>query len=144
MKQFAAVDTKRKLKTSRPKPGGESQRLNLGLGFIFMQLLITESIETTTTEVTKETTLNVDISKLDDDERSELLTELLDNMSDEDIEDCIDNNNKMLIVILRSHVYINNKKIRNMVYVLEGDVESGQLEEDLMLLIEKYNLQDEL
>ena len=61
-----------------------------------MKLFVNESKTETTVEIDKDITIDVDISKLDDNERSELLTELLENMPDDDIEDCIDENDRMI------------------------------------------------
>jgi hypothetical protein len=109
-----------------------------------MKLFVIESKEETTVETQKNISMEVDISKLDDDYKSELLDELLKNMSDEDIKNSIDYNDRMLQVILKDHAYLPNKSILNMVYILEGDVPYKELEKDLMSLIEKYGLQDEL
>ena len=109
-----------------------------------MKLFVNESKTETTVEIDKDITIDVDISKLDDNERSELLTELLENMPDDDIEDCIDENDRMIKVILKSHVYCRDKDLRYLFYILEGDANHDELKKDLRSLIEKYNLQDEL
>ena len=95
-------------------------------------------------EIEKEITIDVDISKLEGISKSDLLSGLFSNMSDEEIEDCIDNNDNMVRIINKHHLYFKNETIQKLIWILEGDVDHNELEKDLMFLIEKHGLQKEI
>lgn len=100
-----------------------------------MKLFVTEVKEERT-----ETTIEVDVSQLDNESKGQLLLTLFEDMSEEAIQEQIDNSDNMCNVIYKNHVYFENQKIKEMIWILNGDVDHNDLEKDLMSLIEKYDL----
>ena len=105
-----------------------------------MRMSIDES--KTTIEVEKNIELDIDVSQFDIEQRQELLNELLECMTDQEIADAIEHNNKMMSAILVEYYYFNNRELANLFYILESDADAKELKKDLKSLIKKYQLEE--